>query len=550
MKKKIIAGLAALTCLTGALAISSPSVYAAEVPNDGISVVNEEGTTNYFRTVPQELIDQGEFDYGGLHYVASSSSTFTPSAVSNPSEVKELIIYHSFNRSAINYSDVDWSGYTNLENVIIAATNVEYAQEILAVLPSGENLYIGGGCNLEEALTTMPFKNIYLYSLYTSSMNNFTSLNFANYLSDSAIENIYYNDFIAEKSASSITSFNNTNHTNKNGEPIKMEAFNDWDYPEYVFYPFAGWDSTPILFESEGTWFCPTSSVTTSMSSLTFTSNHTNEKVVDLDASNIKHGNSLDNSITYGKIYMPKNEDYNFSSIRADELIIRPYSSMSLNFTYLSRIKAVRFLSTSSELKINSGSTITSSSELQKIYIPNEFKDKYKVLTEDEAFAPYIEYYDFEDYVAPTNSYLSDDGNTYGVANYKYSIEQMEAAKETLKTIGLEVPAGTVIDKMMEYYEFPIVDYSNVDPVYTARNFDTIVLPKNMDATKVLEAFEFLIALNHGQMCDSEESTIVADTTNYTLGYNAVLPITITLPDTTTITKDVKLSDIQKVSLR
>ena len=539
MKKKIIAGLAALTCLIGALAISSPSVYASEVPNEGISVVNEEASTDYFRTVPQELIDQGEFDYGGLHYVVSSSTTFTPSAVTNPADVKELIVYHSFNRSAINYSGVDWSGYTNLENVIIAATNVNYAQDILAVLPSGENLYVGGGCNFEEALETMPFKNIYLYSLYTSSMNNFTSSSFTNYLSSSSIENIYYNDFIGEQSASNITSFNSANHTNKNGETLQMTAFNDWTYPEHVFYPFAGWDPTPILFESEGRWFCPSSSVTTAMSGLTFTATSINEKVVDLDASNIKNGNSLDNSHTYGKIYMPKNEDYNFSGVRAEELIIRPYSSMSLNFNYLSRIKTVRFVNSSATLKIDSGTTISESSQIEKIYIPNESKDSFTALTENEAFAPYIEYYDFEDYVAPTNSYLSDDGNVYGVANYKYSIEQMETAKETLTTIGLEVPANTVIDEMMEFYELPIEDYSSLDPVYTVRNFDTIVLPKNMDATKVLEAFEFLIALNHGQMCDSEGATIVADTTNYTLGYNAVLPITITLPDATTVTKDV-----------
>lgn len=540
MKKKLIAGLAAFICLTGALAISSPSAFAAELPNEGISVVNEETTSNYFRTVPQNLIDQGQFDYGGLHYVVSSSGAFTPSAVADPASVKELIIYHSFNRSAINYSGIDWSGYTNLENVIIAATNVNYAKEIIAALPSGDNLYIGGGCNLESAMETMPFKNIYLYSLYNASMNTFSSSSFTGYLENSSIEKIYYNSFIGEQSANNVSSFNSANYKNKNGQTLQMEAYNDWAYPEYVFYPFAGWDSTAPMFETEGTWFCSTSSVTTAMSGLSFTAKSTNSKVVDLDASNIKNGTSLDSNHTFGKIYMPKNEDYNFSGITADELIIRPYNNSTLNFTYLSRVKAVRFVNTSSALKLSSGTTIFETSHLKKIYIPNESKDKFTVLTEDEAFIPYIEYYDYADYVAPTNSYLSNDGNVYSVANYNYSIEEIETAKETLTTVGLEVPAGTTIDEMMEYYEFPIKDYSSVDPVYSTREFDTIVLPKNMDANKVLEAFEFIVTLNHGYMCDGK-STIVADLTNYQVGYNAVLPITITLPDDTTITKDINV---------
>lgn len=541
MKKKILSALAAVTVLSGALVISSPSASAAEIPNEGISVVAEETTqqADYFRKIPQRLINQGEFDYGGLHYKATSATAYQVSAVSNPEEVKELILYHSLTRSALDYSSIDWSKYTGLENVVIASSNASYAQGILAVLPSGTNLYIGNACNLGIAMETMPFKNIYIYYTYIPTANTFSETDFHTNLAKSNVEKIYYNSFIDEYLSGSVDTFNQSMAINKNGDELQMELFNDWTYPEYVFYPFADFDPSTPLFGSEGYWRYTSTSVTTSMSNFEFKAESTDQRVVDIDASGISNADSLDKSYKYNTIYMPKNENYNFNGIRYNELVIRVYSNTLFHFGMLGQTKEIRFLKSTASLRLNGNTQLTDAPLLEKIYIPNESKASFSVLTEDEQYASIIEYYDYEDYIAPTNTYLSEDGNIYGVKNSKYTVDEMEAAKELMKTVGLEVPAGTVIDEMMEYYEFPLLDYSNMSPDYTARNFDTIVLPKNMDATKVLEAFQFIVALNHGQMCDGENTTITVDTTNYTPGYNSVLPITITFADNTTITKDV-----------
>ena len=515
MKKKIFMGLAALTALTGTLAISSPNVFASELPSEGISVVAEETTqqADYFRKIPQRLINQGEFDYGGLHYKPTSATAYEVSAVSNPEEVKELILYHSLTRSALDYSSIDWSKYTGLENVVIASSSASYAQSILAVLPSGTNLYIGNACNLGTAMETMPFKNIYIYYTYIPTANTFSETDFHTNLAKSNVEKIYYNSFIDEYLSGSVDSFNQSMATNKNGDELQMELFNDWTYPEYVFYPFADFDPSTPLFGSEGYWRYTSTSVTTSMSNFEFRAESTDQRVVDIDASGISSADSLDKSYEYNTIYMPKNESYNFNGIRYNELVIRVYSNTLFHFGMLGQTKEIRFLKSTASLRLNGNTQLTDAPLLEKIYIPNESKASFSVLTEDEQYASIIEYYDYEDYIAPTNTYLSEDGNIYGVKNSKYTVDEMEAAKELMKIVGLEVPAGTVIDEMMEYYEFPLLDYSNMSPDYTARNFDTIVLPKNMDATKVLEAFQFIVALNHGQMCDGENTTITKDVT-------------------------------------
>ena len=541
MKKKIIMAAAAFAAITGALAISSPSVYAAEVPNEGISVVAEETSNTYFRVIPQELIDQGVFDYGGLHYTASASGYLTASLPSNPGAVKELILHYHLGRGYVTYpSTIDWTQFTGLENVIVTGTNMEFAQSILGALPSGTNLYVGCSCNFETALNTMPFKNIYLYFLYSPTLNSFSDSDFTNYLINSGVEKIYYNSFIGENFSSKVTEFNNLGHINKAGEEIQMESFNDWTYPKEIFYPFQSWDPTPPLFEAEGHWSCTTNSACSSMGSFMFWADTIDERVVDIDCSYIDSFHSLPTYQQFNKVYMPKNEDYQFKGIKANELIIRTYSgSAYLDLADLHYIKELRFVKSSATLQLYSNAALTEGSLLEKIYIPNEYKDKFTAITEDATLSQLVEYYDYSSWDAPTNSYLSDDGNTYCVSNYKYSIEEIETAVETLKAVGLEVPSGTVVDTLMDYYEFPIEDISSLTPSYAARKFDTIVLPKNMDATKVLEAFAMIAPLNHSQMCDSEGTTITCDTTNYTIGYNATLPITITFPDNTTYQQDV-----------
>ena len=541
MKKKIFMGLAALTALTGTLAISSPNVFASELPNDGISIINEETTqtyrvNNYYRMIPQQIVNMGEFDYGGLHYTVSASGFFDATVSSDPSKEKVLILNYLGNKGKVTYASlIDWTKYTNLEDVIVTGNSLNFVRDILAQLPSGVNLYLGGACNLGIVLPSS-FKNVYVYASYLNTYNDLDSEGFKDYITSSGVEHIYINDFYQTNCNPS--AFDNLNLTNGFSEPLKTELCNDWKYPEEIFYVLSDFVPNDKVFESVGYYNVSTNSDITSSGSLTYTINSISENVVDLDATSLSSGAMIPEYQEFRKIYMPQNKDYHFERTVCDELIIRPYSGTdALNISYFVGVKSLRFIKSTSNFQITSD-TLPEGSVLEKIYIPESLKDKFTAITSREDLAPLVEYYNLDTYVTPTNSYLSEDGNIYGVKNSKYSIEEMEQAKTLLQLMGLEVPAETVIDEMLAYYEIPLMDYSQYNPVYTARNFDTIVVPNNMDATKVLEGFEFIVTLNHGYMSGGE-STISIDATNYQVGYNGTLPITITFPDDRVITRDI-----------
>ena len=175
MKKKILSALAAVTVLSGALAISSPSAFAAELPNEGISVLAEDyKVNNLYRAIPDAIVAMGEFDYGGLHYTVDASGKFTLTSVANPELVRELIINDYGNKGLNTIStDIDWSKYTNLQNVIVTSNNMRIVKDILPALPSGINLYLGGSCNISGDYSNTTFKNLYYYATYDNHYNDF-----------------------------------------------------------------------------------------------------------------------------------------------------------------------------------------------------------------------------------------------------------------------------------------------------------------------------------------------------------------------------------------
>ena len=548
MKNIFIKSAALLAAVTGVLAVSVPNASAQEM-NDNIAVVSEEVTltnTNYFRTVPDSLLAQDSFEYGGIKYTTSTSGVLTANLPDNPSTVKELILYYQFGKAAVKYPEtIDWSQYTSLEDVLVVGTNVSFAQAILPLLPSGTNLYLGCSCNLAESLTTMPFKNVYLYYLYDPSTNSFTDSDFYSYLENSSIENIYYNDFIGTVLVEDVTRFNEVNPVNKNGASLNMKPYNDWKYPAEVFYPFYRYEANSPVFESTGYWKYNTDKAASSMSNFVFEITSVDDRVINLDCTGLSSLMSIPKSKQFGIVNASKNKDYYFGTIKADELIIKTYSNapMGLNLEYLKYIKTLRFVDSYNTLNIITNSSLPEDSLLEKIYIPEVNKNNFSAITEHETLSKYIEYYDQDSWEAPTNSYLSDDGNVYNVRSNSYTIEEVDFSVQLLKSMGLEVPSGTVVDDMMGEYEISIKDVSTLVPTYSSKVFDTIVLPKGMNVQNVLNAFAQVATLNHGYITD-EAAQITFKAEDYTLNEDLVLPITITFKDGTTHTQNVNVKVI------
>ena len=538
MKKKFL--LSAIGTLTLALSIgagvSSTPVFAAEA-NTSIPMsasYNLRSGTNYYRTFPTELLEQGQFEYGGLKYYVQSSGNINVGIVSNPETVKEMFMYYEINGKKLSYNTIDWTKYTALEDMIVVANNLDFATSAIGAVPSGTNLHLGAAANLTTALETMPFKNIYINATYYLSMNNISSTSFLNKLSSSNLEHIYYNDFFAEHFKTAINSFNQETRTNKNGTTITLSQVESNKYPIELFYPFSSFTQSPSVFETNGYWSCSSSVNITAQSQLNYNCEGTDERVKVLDATAITAGTSLPTQY-FDVIYMPKNENHNFSQVNCGELIIRGVTSITAS--YFSNIGTIRFLPTSTNVTI-SNNYLSPAADLEKIYIPTEYQTQYQSVIDDEVLGELVEFYTYADYVAPMNTFVDEDGNMYCSKGSKYTIEELLYGKELLTSIGLEVNEYAALDVLSDSYELPIKDLTDVESKYSLKEFDTIVVPKNINAEDVLTAFSELMLLDNGYL-STEVMSMTLDLSNYTPGYNGTIDYTVVYPNYQTESKSV-----------
>lgn len=538
MKKKILLsaiGTLALALSIGVGATSTP-VFAAEANNTVpmSASYNLRSGTNYYRTFPSEYMTPGQYEYGGLKYYVQSNGNINVGIVSNPETVKEIFMYYEINGKKLSYNTIDWTKYTALEDMIVAANNLDFATTAIASVPSGTNLHLGSAANLTTALETMPFKNIYINATYYQSMNNISSTSFLNNLSSSNVEHIYYNDFFAEQYKTAMNSFNQETRVNKDGTTITLSQMESNKYPIELFYPFSSFDPSSPVFETDGYWSCSSSINITAQSQLQFNSISTDERVKVLDASAISAGTALPTQY-FDVIYMPNNENHNFSQVKCGELVIKGVSSITAS--YFVNVGAIRFLPTSTTVNI-SNNYVSPSGDLKKIYIPTEYQTQYQNIIDDEVLGELVEFYTYADYIAPMNTFVDEEGNSYCSKGIKYTIEELLYGKELLTSIGLEVKEYDALDELCDSYELPIKDLTDVESKYSLREFDTIVVPKNMSAEDVLNAFAELMLLDNGYL-STEVMSLTLDLSKYTPGYNGTIDYVVVYPDYTNVSKTV-----------
>ena len=540
MKKKFL--LSAIGTLALALSIgagvSSTPVFAAEA-NTSVPMsasYNLRSGTNYFRTFPSDYLAPGQYEYGGLKYYVQSSGYINVGIVSNPESVKEIIMFYEMNGRSLTYNTIDWTKYTALEDMVVVGNNLDFATSAIGAVPSGTNLHVGAALNLTTALQTMPFKNIYINSTYYSSMNTISSTSFLNNLGSSNVEHIYYNDFFEDHFSSAMNSFNQETRTNKNGTTITLSKMESSKYPIELFYSVSSFDPSSPVFETEGYWSCSTSSNFTNTSQLKFTATSTDERVKVLDASNISAGTSLPTQY-FDVIYMPNNENHNFSQVKCGELVIKGVTSITAS--YFGKVGAIRFLPTSTNVTI-SNNYLSTSSDLKKIYIPTEYQAKYQSVIDDEVLGELVEFYTYSEYVAPMNTFTDEEGTMYCSKDSKYTIEELLYGKELLELIGLEVKEYDALDVLCDSYELPIKDLTDVESKYSLREFDTIVVPKNISAEDVLTAFSELMLLDNGYL-STDVMSMTLDLSQYTPGYNGTIDYTVVYPNYETVSKSVNV---------
>ena len=539
MKNKLkilsVLSIAGACAALGLAAANSTPTYAMPIQNQHLLMANADVNTGsqYIRQLPESWVTEGTAVYGGIKYTITSSRAVYAYPVENPEEVTELILYDQLGRNYVSYRNFDVSNYTSLQNVVVVGNDMSFISEVLSNLKSGVNLYTSGACNFGSAIPTMTFENIYLCNVYSSSLNTIIDSQFTRNLESSNIKHIYYNDFFEQDSSYYINKFIEGAYKNKNGEDITMSKASNIPYPDYVFYPFETFDPSSSVLGGKSFYVSSSSGHVTRMTDLTEKVYEVDSRVKDLALTNIKCGNDLDNSRSYGKLYFRNIDSYNFAMCTADEVIFAPVSmaGYSLNLEYFRNIKCIRVLP--SKRVIPFSGTISANSDLKKILIPKSQEADYTVALSQPELQGVIELYDDLDYHVPNNSYTSIDGKDIKLSYAtEATIEEAEYIRSHLDSLHINYD-GLPIDTIAEEYEFPTKEAYEINN-YDIRNCTKIIVPKNIDAKDALSMFKDVLVTNNGRTCDPEGFSIKAvDDSDYTVGYNGKLTVTVKFADNT-----------------
>ena len=528
MNKKILAVLS-LTGIAAALGLTViPNVNNGINHKTHLSMQKEaKATTEYMRQIPDTWVEGETYEYGGLSYTLNSSRILTANIVKTPSEVTELILYSRFGSGGVIYGEIDFAQYTNVTSVIIVANNTQIFNNILPKLPKLTDIYVSGGLQFNTVLENVTATNLYLCDTYLNKTSTVTDQTFKTNLAKSSIKNIYYNKLHKEANMTKINSLIAANISNKNQEKINITEMNLIAYPNEVFHPFPYFDDRSSIFGAKTYYETTNSDIVTSSRDFEERMISVDSKVQNISLKNPTTGFGIVKTHKYKKIIASSLKGFNFTDVDSEELICRPLANTYIALDKCNKLKSIRFLATPTNVEF--GSEVVHPN-IEKIYIPQSQSELFKTFMEREDVKNKVELYDVTKYEVPYASYLDNDQKEIFINDGTYTLEEAEFMKNTLDTLKID-HTNKAVDRLNRLYEFPDKP-TYKENKYSMREVTRIVLPKNMDAVKVIKEYSEVLILNNGRMCDPSSFKIKSiDTKEYTVGTNGAIDVTFVYPD-------------------
>lgn len=488
--------------------------------------------SKFHRSFTPEEINAGEADLGGLHYKLDEKGNVTMvGAVAHPETVKEVIFFARLGGKSCNYDSVDLSGYTAVEDVVAVYAYIpSKVWPKIHALKTAKNLYIAGGTSFGDELANSSIENLYCCNYGYRSTDSFYHDTLTTKLGASSIKKIYYNDLYETHFKDKVTEFNTASHKNKLSETVVAEKMTTCKYPQEIFFIDEGYAKVKPTYGTKGYFEDVNSGAMVYASNLIWHMTEVDSRLSNLDLTtmNDRLSDNIIRTYNYGKVVVNSMHGNKYTGLKAEELIIKKLTDR-LDLSQLDEVKAIRFVNSQSA-RLELVGSLPAGSKLQHIYIPSEYKTVFQTIIDNPDLSSKITYFDEINYVIPTYSYKSPDGCEYEVDNEEYSIDELEAAKEVVKSMGVKfLPemGRMVIDQIINSYEVPIHDYAGVADELSFRKFDTIVLPKTMKLKNVINAFKETMVLNHGYPEDATGISISYDEAAIKQGENTSIELTI-----------------------
>ena len=460
IKKIMLGALAAATIATG-IGVSNTPVFAAEPSNVAVTYAHSYETPAF---PDQSKAEQANFEHSGLTYAYDSTSdTYYALASSNASTVKDLFLpSHMFDK-VVDYSNLSLSNYTAVENVLINANDPNAMYGYLTDLTGNFDLYLNGQVKFNAYIKDLNINNLYIVCPYYANSETLTDENIGQ-LNGSKINNIYAYRFSGINYwAYNVSKFENANITNIDGKALVPQNIAEVDlaYPLETFYPYEGYKMTPNYLGATG--YNQVDDLTNDgllKDKIKPFIRSLDAKVKtlylesDIDYQDLPY--NMENIV----LVVPNYNGQSFMNHKGGEIVIvNNYEEDSINMTYLSYFKTIRFTNIPESgaggvVWRGMGSNSNYTVNIEKVLLPESHAEShYDPLYGNDVLGPKIETYDDNAYVIPTRSaFLSDDGTIYEVEDQSLELSYLETSIYAMTLAGHAPNTDTPVDVQIAEY--------------------------------------------------------------------------------------------------
>ncbi len=496
------------------LGFNIPKTYAAETAQ--ITLKN---------TINHELKNMEDFEFNGIiYYYLESFDRIYAKSVSNPEQV---VIYNKLSGKTVMYAgSFDLNGTETFGDIIVYDSNnfgSNFKNKTIKNLYMIDN-YVSTNY---QTMTIENYHYIPSYKLYSSQINyssdNVTKFNAL------AITNCYYyewNKLFFKEYADEYNSSSDKAHN------FTMKTESESKYTKESFYPFEGFIPT---LETQGVKYFHASNSSylpdcTTNEEIPYEPYEVDSRIKSITVPKLTSAAAF-NNITFNTFDARGQNVSTLSGVKGETII---GSNASSNFSTTNiRFKKLYFVYDPNAVSITSVSTYGTVS-LEKIYIPEEFKEHFNAIIESEVLGSKVEYYNGE--INTTFEFRNDESTKI----YKSSDNSLNLTKtlETIKILeksGVNVPTDGYINEFLENYtELPDIDDKDIDneQVYSLREIGTVYCPSLMDPRKILTVITQNLVLKHGETTN-DSATINFNVNDFTFNHNGQIKYTCIFLDRT-----------------
>lgn len=476
----------------------------------------------------EEPVSGNKYELNGFmyRYDAVSNRLTAELITENPETIKTIVFYEHLYDIPVLYIYINsLETYTNLEDII--AFELSNPDNIIKDL-NIKNLYMAHANVFPTNAKTMNVENYHFVAPYESSETNFDTYNSKSKIDEMQFVNTYYYDFNQLFFQNIVDEYNNRTTKVHN---FKLMNESNLKYTKESFYPS---DDYQLTLEKAGVKYyhrigydVPSYNITNEQ--ITYIPYEIDQRVKSITAPNLYNIGAL-------KDYVFKTLDVrglsvgSLQSFTGETVIVsnnkNSFNTSSLNF------KNIYFVHDSSQEYITSINGVGYS--IEKIYIPEQNKEAFQVIIDNEHLGPKVEYYT----TIPPIAYFeftSDDGETIYKSSDDYiDIDITLDSIQKIEALGIDLSNEPYIDLAIESYGFPTKHITA--EIKNVKSITNIYLNKGMDPRITVEAMKEKLVNG-----DATSITIDFDSENFSLSENSQFKIHVTIDDQAATTRTVNV---------